>query len=339
MNPAFTIRLSSSQTVIPANLISKHLKFESSKMKQHSLRLSRVAFACVVSSVMSIALAAISPLAHAQTTPPQAAAAETLTNETIVKLAGLKLGDGLIISKIKTSNCSFQTGIEDMMKLKEAGVSDAVIQAMVEASAAKNTVAAEVAKNPLPPDPNDPRSPHDPGVYWLPKERRAKDMVPLEPTVYSGGKSGGMFTSALTYGIAKTKWKAVVRGGRANLRMFEEKPKFWFYFEEKSHGLSQSANWWAGASSPNEFVLAKLSAKKDERELVVSQFNAFGSSKGTQSKDTVVLKIEKVAPGVYRVTPEEPMRPGEYCFFYAGGTAATGQSGGKLFDFGVDPPR
>jgi hypothetical protein len=327
------------RTLLPSGLSSKQRLSKSSAATRTAPGFDRLAFAWAVWCAIAAGLAGLAQIASAQTSPTQTAPAEVLTNETIAKMAQLKLGDGLIISKIKaSSNDRFQTGIDDIMKLKTAGVSDAVIQAMVEASAAKNAVAAEAAKNPSPPDPNDPRSPHDAGIFWLPKERRAKDMVPLEPTVYSGGKSGGVFKSAMTYGIAKANWKAVVRGGRANLRMFEEKPEFWFYFEEKSHGLSQSG-YWGGASSPNEFVLAKLSAKKDERELVVGQFNAFGHQAGTQSKDTVPLKIEKIAPGVYRVIPEEPMRPGEYCFFYAGGAAATGQTGGKLFDFGMDPPQ
>ena len=284
----------------------------------------RLAFACVASSAMTSGLAGLAQLASAQTPPAQTAPVEVLTNETIAKMAELKLGDGLIVSKIKASSCSFQTGIDDIMKLKAAGVSDAVIQAMVEAGAANN--AADAAKNPPPPDPNDPRSPHDAGVYWLSKESTAKEMVPLEPTVYSGGKSAGVFAAALTSGISKVKMKAVVRGGRANLRMAEE------YFEEKSHSLS-NVWFWAGASSPNEFVLARLSPKKNERELVVGEANLFGGSSGTPSKDTVELKIERLAPGVYRVTPEGPIQPGEYCFFYAGGP------GGKLFDFGIDPPK
>ena len=252
-------------------------------------------------------------------------------------MAEVKLSDALITSKIKASNCSFQTGIDDIMKLKAAGVSDPVIQAMVEAGAPRNS-SSDAVNNPTQPDPNDPLSPHDAGLYWLPKEKRVKDMVSLEPTVYSGGKTAGVWAAAVTSGISKVKMKAVVRGSRANLRMAEGQPEFWFYFEEKSHGLS-NVWFWAGASSPNEFVLARLSAKKNERELVVGEAGIFGGSSGTQSKDTVEMKIERLGPGIYKVTPEAPMQPGEYCFFYAGGDAANGRSGGKLFDFGIDPPK
>jgi hypothetical protein len=142
--------------------------------------------------------------------------------------------------------------------------------------------------------------------------------------------------AALTSGIAKAKWKAVVRGGRANLRISEPAPEFWFYFDEKSAGLSQAGPFATGASSPNEFILAKVEGKSKQRELVVGEVGAFGSSAGTRSKDVVDIDYAKVAPGVYKVTPRNPMAPGEYCFFYAGTNMAMGQTGGKLFDFGID---
>jgi len=177
-----------------------------------------------------------------------------------------KLGDELIISKIKSSASNFDTSIDAILNLKGAGVSEAIIKAMVEAkasgdAAAKAAAAKEVSEKasvpPLAPDPNDPISPHDAGIYWLAKDKRGQPMILLEPAVHSQGKTGGMFGAAMTGGLAKAKWKAVVRGGRATLRVNEPLPEFWFYFEEKSHGLSNSG-FWGGASSPNEFVLVKM---------------------------------------------------------------------------------
>ena len=207
------------------------------------------------------------------------------------------------------------------------------------AGAAEATAKQNGAASNPPPDSNDPLSPHDPGIYWLPKEKRDKRMVQLEPSVYSQGKTGGMFASAMTYGIAKAKWKAVVRGARSNLRISEERPEFWFYFEQKTSGLSYSGSFFGGASSPNEFILAKMNSKKKDRELIVGEFGAYGSSTGTRSKDIVEFEFQKIAPGIYKVVPSSPLAPGEYCFFYAGTNMAMGTAGGKLFDFGIDPAR
>jgi hypothetical protein len=60
---------------------------------------------------------------------------EVLTNRDVLKMVKVKLADGIIISKIKSSACNFDTSVDALVKLKEAGVSDAVIQAMNDAPA------------------------------------------------------------------------------------------------------------------------------------------------------------------------------------------------------------
>jgi hypothetical protein len=58
-----------------------------------------------------------------------------LTNNDIVKMVKVNLRDDIIISTIRSSQCDFDTTVNGMVKLKTAGVSDAVIQAMREAQA------------------------------------------------------------------------------------------------------------------------------------------------------------------------------------------------------------
>jgi hypothetical protein len=170
----------------------------------------------------------------------------------------------------------------------------------------------------------------------------AHDLIALEPTVFSQGKSGGFFTSAMTYGIKKINWKAVARGSAAGLHVNSPEPTFYFYFESKGSGLGNSggfAGWLATATSPNEFVLARMTSTSRDRELVVGELGAFGGNSGTRSKDTVDLQIDKLSAGIYRVKPARALQPGEYCFFYASGIGSMGVGGastaGKLFDFGI----
>ena len=59
---------------------------------------------------------------------------ELLGNGDVIKLVQAKLQDAIIIGKIKSSACRFDLSTDALIKLKEANVSDAVIQAMVEAS-------------------------------------------------------------------------------------------------------------------------------------------------------------------------------------------------------------
>jgi hypothetical protein len=75
------------------------------------------------------------PDSQAEPGQPGEAASDVLTNSDVVKMARVKLADGIIISKIKTSACNFDTSVDALVKLKEAGVSDPVIQAMHDAQA------------------------------------------------------------------------------------------------------------------------------------------------------------------------------------------------------------
>jgi len=63
---------------------------------------------------------------------------DSLTNADVVKLTKAKLEDDVIIDKIKSSACRFDMSTDALIVLKEAGVSDRVIQAMLERSNKKN---------------------------------------------------------------------------------------------------------------------------------------------------------------------------------------------------------
>jgi hypothetical protein len=288
--------------------------------------------ACLVILLFAIPLMAAAN--GAQTT-----GAAPLTNDDIIKMVQIKFGDSVIVAKIKSSPCKFDTSMDALTKLKAAGVSDAVLQAMMEPCAATSTPSAAAPAGP-PPDPNDPNAEHDPGIYYVRQNPGGRQMTQLEPTAYSGTKSGGMWKTGLTYGIAKSNWKAVVRGDKASIRTSEARPTFYFYFEQKKGTLSNSGAWTAwfgGLSSPNQFTLARFEPKKTDRELVVGEFSAYGSSTGTRSKDVVDFDFQKVAPGIFKIVPRDDMQPGEYCFFYTGQNNAMGMGGGNLFDFGINP--
>jgi hypothetical protein len=86
----------------------------------------------------------------------EAAPAQGLTNDDIIKLVQLKLADAVIIAKIKSSACAFDTSVDALAKLKQAGVSDAILQAMVEAGG--QPMAAPPAQ-PAPPPVETPAAP------------------------------------------------------------------------------------------------------------------------------------------------------------------------------------
>jgi hypothetical protein len=263
-----------------------------------------------------------------------------MTNEDVIEMVSLGLTDDLVVDKIHAAAATdFDTSIASLKALKVAKVSDTVIRAMINP---RSTVAAPSAAvgqtGATSTNPDDPNSPHDPGIYMYAETRDGVHLVMLEPTVYSQGKSGGTFASAMTYGIAKVKWKAVVRGAHANVRSSDNKMVFYFYFEESNAGLSHAS--FGGTTTPNEFTLLKFDEKSDSRETVVMQANAFGSSSGTDEKASTAFTFTKIRPGVYKVSPNAPLKPGEYCFLSSSSTGAGASGAGaagasRLFDFAV----
>jgi hypothetical protein len=263
---------------------------------------------------------------------------QTVTNQTVLDMVSAKLPADLILTRIQTSPCDFDLSTDALVKLNQAGVPAEVIKAMMQknASAAAPAAATPDPASAITPDHNDPASPHDPGIWAFVSDGRERKMVMLEPTVYSEGKSGGVFKSAMTYGIAKVKWKAVVRNAHSNTRISDANAVFYFYFEEKSAGLSHAS--FGGTSTPNEFTLLKFDVKSDSRETTVMKANAFGSSTGTDDKANIGFDFEKLRPGVYKVKAKNPLGPGEYCFISAsmGGVFAPGAAtANRLFDFSV----
>ncbi len=283
----------------------------------------------------------LAPQANAQ--PPQGAAPDLLRNADVIELHKLGLGDAVTLEKIRGSRCEFDVTLPGLKALKAAGISGAVITEMLRASAKsgedkKESEAFERGRN-------DPLAPHPGGIYYWDREAEEGDegrLVMLEPTVYSQAKSGGFLKSALTMGIAKMKSKAVLNGALANLRIERRRPMFFFYFDVPSAGLGGAGQgYFTAATSANEFLLVRTESKKNSRELVVGQMNAFGAQGGVMDTSVVQFEFEKLANGAYKVVPKTDLEPGEYCFFYAGAAPAATYGfagpggGGKVFDFGV----
>lgn len=260
---------------------------------------------------------------------------EVLTNDKVITMVSAGLSESTIVGKIRSSQTRFNVSTDELIKLKQAHVPDTVINAMVEASSDSAVAkASEGAGDPSKTNPNDPSSAHEAGIYFYTEERGQKRMIELEPSISKQSKTGGFFASAMTYGIAKVKVKAALSSRNASLQIGTPRPVFYFYFEEKNSGLSASHYY---ATSPNEFVLVKFKQTAKGREVTVAQANAFGAQSGAMDKSSQPFKYEKIAPGVYRVTPEIDLSEGEYGFYNA---AAGDPSGGaKIFDFGIKVPR
>jgi hypothetical protein len=267
----------------------------------------------------------VQPVAPATAT---ARSPETLTNETVISLVKAGLGPETIVAKIGASAGSYDTSTNALITLKQAGVPDSVIAAMLNRSKSP-VVANAVADNSNP----DPLVPHAPGIYVLGGGR----MTRIDATMSNQLKTSNLWGYALTSGISSMKMKAVIPNATARVRASSRKPVFYFYFNQNSPlaAINEfSAGFAATATSPNEFSLIRFDSKKDRREASVASINLFaGVKSGISDKARVSFTYEDVAPGVFKVTPNADLAPGEYGFLYSVGAQAG--STARIFDFSV----
>ncbi len=273
---------------------------------------------------------------------PLLLAQQALNNASIIKLLKAGLSEDLVVSTINASPGTYDTSAEGLIALKGAGASDKVVSAVVVRASSGGVAPIPPPAAVMPVNPDDPGTPHEAGIYVYSEAAPLHKMAMLEPSVYSQGKTGGIFTSAMTYGIAKAKVKAVIRNARSNTRVTEPNPVFYFYFEQQGAGLSNASSPFGGTSTPNEYTLLRFDVKENTRETTIGKFNAYGGSGGTDDKATVAFTYTKLGPGAYKVALSAPLKPGEYGFVSPNGAVIAGpyvagaSGSSRVFDFGVN---
>jgi hypothetical protein len=275
---------------------------------------------------MKYMLALFAVISFASLTSPAFAASEVLTNASITEMKSLGLGDDVIVGKIKSSTCNFDTTITALKQLKDEKISDAIIQAML---AAGKPAAVTPAG-----DPNDPTAAHDPGVYLYEDAGGQKKMTKIEPTNFGATKSGTPFFAL--YGQTE-RARAIMSPAHAELQLTAQ-PIFYFYFEKTQSGLSDTST---SVTTPQDFALLNMEVRKDhnERRVVIGKVG-MSSSSGFDPKQVREIDGEKVSTGIWKVTPKTDLADGEYCFLSANNTAIVGWGlatggPGKGFCFGV----
>ncbi|MEO8648596.1 MAG: hypothetical protein ABI539_05460 [Acidobacteriota bacterium] len=259
---------------------------------------------------------------------------ETMTNDEVISLAKAGLSPALIVNKIRTSKSNFDLSTDSLIKLKQAGVHDDIVAAMLEAKSgrASTSGAATVSGTG---DPNDPMAKHTYGIYLLDERDGQRKMTQLQPSVSAQNRTGGGFTAAVTpFGLGKVKTKANLPGRAADLRVTSTSPVFYFYLDTTSGGLNTASGI---PSTPNEFTLVRFNQRSDNREVTIAKSNSWGSKGGLSDEYVVALIAEDLGNGIFKVTPTTPLKVGEYGFYLvnSGNSNASAAIGAKFFDFGV----
>jgi hypothetical protein len=253
----------------------------------------------------------------------QAASEAPLTNDSIVELQGLNLGDAVIIEKIKTSKCNFDTSIDGLKKLKAAKVSSAVIQAML---ATKSPAAASTVSD-ANINVNDPLAMHSAGVWVLQEAGGKKTMSKVDyyqPQFASKGSGYNPWS-----GVTVEQF-VYLPGLKAKIQLSARRPVFYFYFVNGRQLATQGGSFeFMNLQSPDEFMLIRFQTKDGRRELTTSKGNGWYYSKN-MDKSTRGFDAEKVAEGIYKITTKKDLMNGEYAF-----SAAPEEGHGQCFPFGI----
>lgn len=244
---------------------------------------------------------------------------EVLTNKSVLDMMELGFSEDIILTKIETSEANFDTSIEALKDLKAKGVSDAVIKSIMSNEHKDKESEKEKKENKT-------------GIYT----RVNGEFVKILPTVFSGTKTNTL-ASAFTYGIANAKIKSTLNGATSRNVIPYNKPEFFFYFKKSSNDAFAATNWWfLSATSPNEFVLTKLVSKRNKRELQTGKVNIYaGSNMGIDEESAIKFNIIPINDFSFKVETEEPLAPGEYCFFYQGVIPQGGFTNQSVFDFSI----
>ncbi len=255
--------------------------------------------------------------------------AETMTNDGVLSLVKQGLGDELLVAKINSEPCNYDTSISSVIALKNAGVSERILAAMVSRCASINAsrgIAGDDAST-------DPLVRHSPGIYLVQDWQKPSGLTHLV-----AAKSSGMKTSGNGSIIFPLVAKMLLPGETSARTVLSTSPTFYFYFDKNDAAVSDFGQQHSEAvNSPDAFSLVRLKPKKGNRELEMGRMSAFGSSivgfrKGLSLKSAVPFTSTEQKGGIFEARTG-PLEPGEYAFVFTGGDEAS-----RIYDFTIAPP-
>ena len=265
---------------------------------------------------------------------------EVMTNDEVISLTKAGLAGSVIIGKIRTSKSNFDMSTDALIKLKQSGVGDDVVGAMLEAKSGRSAAAPPSSSGAAPVgptgDPNDPMSKKNYGIYMYEERDGQRKMTQLQANVSGQNRTGGMFTASITpFGLGKVKTKTNLPGRSAAMQINDTSPVFYFYLDNTTGGLNPSSGI---PATPNEFTLVRFNQRSDNREVTISKSNSWGAKGGLSDEYVVSLKAEDLGNGIFKVTPGVELKKGEYGFMLlnSGNSNTAAGVGAKFFDFGVN---
>lgn len=237
--------------------------------------------------------------------------AHFIDNDTIIKMAKAGLDDTVIIQTIQTQPGRFDTTPDDLISLKNAGVSQNVIAAM-QARSAGLAFHADKKIDPAPLSAGIDEI----GVYYKDKNAQWR---PLK-TERVQFKSGGWLKSTATYNIVKEDQNG-----------FIDEPKSTLVVPTGTDILIYAPSGTQG----EEYDFIRFREKAHSREFRVKTGGVFHSETGSM-RDEIEFHPHKIAPQMYVFTVPPNIEKGEYGVLPPGSSNTPGLSNaGKIFTFSI----
>ena len=261
----------------------------------------------------------VAMICMAVTPPCSADAAKALTNADVVQMVKAGLPDSTILLSIQGAPAEFKTAPSDLIALKNAGVPQPVMDAMLTRGSGAVSAGGPPPTGMVPPAAYS-RPAAAQGVVVVEGDQR----VSLKTTVHTFA-SGIGFTPASFIGLGgKTKNYVVLPGAQSDIRFSNRTPVFEVFVPEQIH-------------AEQALEIIHFSVKGDTRK-ALQMYYTHGldalTQKSVQLKEgRVPFTMQKPSDGetgsygsLYQVLLTAPLEPGEYAVYYSG----------NYWDFGVD---
>jgi hypothetical protein len=230
--------------------------------------------------------------------------AEVLTNESVLTMVKAGLGEDLIISKLKATQNQFDLSTPGILKLKSEGVSEKILQTMIETAGkgAPTGPTQAVVTTPVPAGPfvGGPwagvSSVTNSSSLFVKLPDRVGEIVPVAAQVQHS-----MAKHFIPYYFGPGDNWYYLRGPKSIVRLSEKQPAFYTKM------------------NPSSFLLVKLTyqAERDIRYVIAT---------GSAFKNTLPITINKQSDELFELAPQSGLGPGEYAFI----------SSGTFYDFAIE---
>ncbi len=250
--------------------------------------------------------------------PALMGAQQVLNNDAVLKLVKAGLSEELILNMVNLQPGNYSLTADEVIGLKQAGVSDRIIAAMVAKGSAAAAPSLGAASSPATaPNAAQPTI-IEVGVYY----RRGDQWIEVLPEVVNW-KTGGAVKNLASMGVVKKDINGNISGPHSRTPV-SRPAAFAIYMPE---GVSIS-----------EYQLIRLRTKEDYREFRTMTGGVFNQKSGAM-RDMVEFEGKKVGARLFSVNLPESLEPGEYGFICLGSAGSAGGmtsiSMGKMYTFSL----